>query len=144
MNYMDWTPLRDMDLNTDGVRLFKKLKAAGLPINTIVPRKDGDLRFNFSDDVTDEQLEQASILIMEYNGTTEAEVEAAELAARLNDLRAVRRAEALLAEIEADTAAVQGATLAELRQIVRQSLTRERQIVRALMRVADAMMGQSE
>ena len=144
MKYMDWTPLRDMDLSTDGVRLFKKLKAAGLPIDTIVPRKDGSWRFNFSTEVTDEQTEQAWSVAMSYDGAIEEESEAVELAARLNDLRAVRRAEALLAEIEADTAAVQGATLAELRQIVRQGLTRERQIVRALMRVADAMMGQSE
>lgn len=144
MNYMDWIPLRDMDLSTDGVRLFKKLKAAGLPIDTIVPRKNGEWRFNFSTEVTDEQTHQAWSVATSYDGAIEEESEAVELAARLNDLRAVRRAEALLAEIEADTAAVQGATLAELRQIVRQSLTRERQIVRALMRVADAMMGQSE
>lgn len=144
MKFIDWTPFRDIDLSTDGVRLFKKIKAAGLPIETIVPRKNGDLRFNFSDDVTIPQMLESLTIARQYDANIDEENEAAELAARLNDLRAVRRAEALLAEIEADTAAVQGATLAELRQIVRQGLTRERQIVRALMRVADAMMGQSE
>lgn len=144
MKFIDWTPFRDIDLSTDGVRLFKKIKAAGLPIETIVPRKNGDLRFNFSDDVTIPQMLESLTIARQYDANIDEENEVAELAARLNDLRAVRRAEALLAEIEADTAAVQGATLAELRQIVRQGLTRERQIVRALMRVADAMMGQSE
>ena len=144
MKFIDWTPFRDIDLSTDGVRLFKKIKAAGLPIETIVPRKNGDLRFNFSDDVTIPQMLESLTIARQYDANIDEENEVAELAARLNDLRAVRRAEALLAEIEADTAAVQGATLADLRQIVRQGLTRERQIVRALMRVADAMMGQSE
>ncbi len=128
----------------DQVRIFKRMRAANIPIEGIVRRPGGLVRFNFADETTPDQMILADLTIQQYDPDAADAAEEQERQQRVNDLAPLRSIAVLLAEIEADTADVQGANFNALRAIVERSLTRERQVVRALHRLAEAMMGNIE
>jgi len=128
----------------DQVRIFKRMRAANIPIEGIVRRQGGMVRFNFADDTTPDQRLLANAIIEQYDPDAADAVELEERQQRENDMAPLRNIAVLLAEIEADAADVSGANINALRAIVERSLTRERQVVRALHRLAAAMMGDIE
>ena len=124
----------------DMVRLFKSMKAAGLPVESIVPRKDGCLRVNFNAAISSADEAKTAAEIASYDPARADAAALAEWTAIVDDLTPLMTIDGMLAEIEADESELQTALLAQVRAILLRVLARERTELRALYRLVEFSM----
>ena len=124
----------------DMVRLFNVLKNAGLPIESIAPRKDGGLRVNFNATISAEDEGRTAAEIASYDPALADDAERAEWTAITDDLTPLLAIDDLLAEMANDQTALQTAPLGQVRAILLRMLTRQQAELRALRRLVGIIM----
>lgn len=122
-------------VSEDIKRIMEQCWQAGLPLEHVTPKGNGQYQFTFRDEAGDQTWQQVKGLADTYDPVAAAA--AAEQARQeiLNDISPLRNATTLLTEIENDETQVNNASLAEMRQLLRRSLIRERKLIRALTRL---------